>query len=196
MHLRVDTVKLDAREAYIKDSSIIPCLDSLISLTKQLPEYDKRFIPIYKVYFKKNYDTTFVDFGSNNIYMSLQFVPVLGNEEFFVQPIYNVLTYKGHRFVIDVQFDTTKELDVIEGRFFKHTDQKIEIETYKFFSNKHHKYLYSNLDQLYKATWDNKLEYLYKNEKLYYERRIYRPITEIMIKSENWKPGQRESIKW
>ncbi len=195
LHFRIDTLKLEAREVYIKDSSIISCLDSIISSTKQLPEYDRRFIPIYKVYFKKNYDTIYVDFESNNIYMSLQNVPLL-EEDYFVQPIYNVLINKGNRFIINVQFDSTKDLNTIESQFFKNTDHKIQIETYNFFSKKRNIYLYSHVTQLYKATWSNSIEYLYKNGELYYARRIYQPITEIKIKSENWKAGQSASVRW
>ncbi len=76
---RIDTLKICASEVSIRDSSIIPCLDALISDTKKLHEYDERIEPLFWIRFVKRVrGSVLVDFESDNHYVSLDAGFLLG----------------------------------------------------------------------------------------------------------------------
>lgn len=172
LNCRMDTLKIKALELTIRDSSIIPCLDAIISATKELPEYDERIEPLYWINFYRLKDSIGVNFESNNFYESMDLVSLFGEKEAALLPEIDreVLVYRNIKFIVMVQSgDSTESLDRIKASFLERNQKRTHFVSYRFYTAEHR-----IIENAY--LWSNEIEFPYINGHLSNGRRKYHPI--------------------
>lgn len=172
LNCRVDTLKINASELSIRDSSIIPCLDAIISATTKLPEYDERIEPLFWINFRRLKDSILVDFESNNFYESLDIGLLLGekNANLLPETEYEVLIYEKIKFITMIyNDDSTGKLNKIKASFLERNQKRMYFNSYRF---------YSADDKIIEniLLWSNEIRFSYINHHLSNSRRIYHPI--------------------
>ena len=172
LNSRIDTLKINAYELNIRDSSIIPCLDVLITGTEKLSEYDERIEPLFWVNFMVLKDSIFVGFESNNFYTSLDPELLFGEKslKFSSEMHYEIIKYKHYNFIVFVNDLSNSKLNKAKESYFERNGEFTHFTTYRFTSIVDGKYIENW------SLWINEIEYSYVNRQLHYVRRIYHPI--------------------
>lgn len=144
LNQRIDTVRYRVNEFVIADSTITKCIDTFISVTEKLPQFDRRIPLNLRIYFGQSTDDSNVFMiyeTADNAYSDPENIALfVGDTILSSNPKFGILRYKGYKIFVSVNKDS-RSLDSEKAIFFKPSGKLTTMESYLFYSKKQNRYL-------------------------------------------------------
>ncbi len=144
LNQRIDTVSCSVNELVMAGSIIAKCIDTFISVTEGLPQFDRRILPNLRITFGQataDSNVFMIYATADNIYLDPENIGLwVGDTILSSNPKYGILKYKGYKIFISVNRDS-RNLDSEKAIFFKPFGKLTTMESYLFYSKKQKRYL-------------------------------------------------------